>query len=575
MANGTLDRKVDTSVKTGMNNDAVRSAINLYEKSRDVRRDQDTEDTWEILTDFYMNQFRVRKKDAGDFEVTSKLLHQAHSKIVKRYERPTRRFVSDNLDRVETEIVRDAVNTVQKRGGLKDILRSNWGADHKFILQGDAFIMLGKGTSEAKPVTYHNLNLTSVYTDVFATQMVSDGGENDVEEVFIIQDFSYDEAKDQAEINDWDRIFSNGRLPTNEDEFLRKNKTFQQKKEQEARITQIGHYYNIQSEEPVYIVVAGSSATVIAEFRGEDYPFFLRGEPFIPIVNLKFFPVPRGFYGQGLQLIYDLAIVDEKLRNLALMQVKDNVNPINVVNIQGESKTFLNQVFQARELRAMGEKGWVINEINNLGENTGAGKIDVLTTDPLTQEYERMQNDIVTELKRSGFPLDDLDIPASQLATNTVAQTASLNEFIREIQKQNEAAYRFLDLYTMAIMQDNLTVGSEATIITSVSIEGGELNEPETPEEDKLTMGDAVELIEDNDIDVILNLNEAAQIDRLLPIIQGTKAFPEFLAKRLRLEGFRIDEADLSPPGQEEQQGQVAGEPEPEGQLAQIQQLTA
>jgi hypothetical protein len=572
MANKTLERDIPLSAKSGQVNDSVLSAIKLVNNARIVRQSEGLEEGWEALVDHYMDQYEVVSRQFRDFSTRSKLLQQVLQSILKRYARPKRKFVGDNVDRDALEIVKDAVNTAQMRGGLKDVMRGNWGTDHKFILLGDSFIQIGAGGSDEQPVKFSAPPITSVYLDIQATTMVTESGENAVGEALVIQDMDYDTAKVEYP----DTVFVAGKIPVDEREYLRNNKTDRQQSLERERNVEIGHYYNIKAEEPTYTIFAGSMATIIKEYKGKDYPFFLDGEPFIPLVNFKMFPVPKGFYGRGLHVVYDYSNILEKLRNLALLHVKDNVNPINIINVQGKKESVLNQIFNARELQKQNEKGYVINEINSVGGSTANANITTLRTDVLTAEYERILADLDREMKRLGISLDDVDVPASQTATATVSENVAENEFTRQVQRQNEQAYRYLDLYTMAIMQDQIKEDSKATIITHAELtKGEEVNAPgETPERLKITMGDAVRVMNENKIAVKMNISEVEQLERALPALQGTKAFSELLARKLRLDGLNIQEEDLLPPEQP-QEAEAPEVQEPRSMAERIEQLSA
>ena len=87
-------------------------------------------------------------------------------------------------------------------------------------------------------------------------------------------------------------------------------------------------------------------------------------------------------------------------------------------------------------------------------------------------------------------------------------------------------------------------------------------------------MGDVMEMLEENNVDVVMNISEAAQLERWLPALQGTRAGAQLLAKRIRLEGIEINAEDIMPEPE-----QPTGEPLPEqamaqGAFGQMKQLT-
>jgi len=323
----TLQRKQDPTSKSGATNKGVIAMLDLYERARDVRRAsvENVEDTWETLVDFYMDTDMIsvgnsRRSDnsfeigENQFQVKSKLLFQAHKVIVKDMKRPARRFTADGIGNFELSLVRDGVETIQDKGGLFDALTEDWGTFRRFTALGDSFIRMGFGEKDSdSPIKYSIANLTNVYVDPFATRMRSVTGQGAVGELLVIEEMSYDKAKQLFP----NKKFIGGRLPLSRQQFEDWNKTDQQHTEMEDRLVEVGYYYNIQSEEPYFGTFVGENATVVdeAEGSGENgYPFFMKETPFIPIIHFKCFPRPTGFYSGGIwSLLYDFALVHQSL----------------------------------------------------------------------------------------------------------------------------------------------------------------------------------------------------------------------------------------------------------------------
>lgn len=538
-------------------------AFALYRKVKNVNEVK--EDTWHAMTEYYMRQYEVRRKEFKDFSVTSKLLAQVHGRLVTKYARPPRQFQSSGASMIELELVKDSVNHVQKQGGLNDLLSNGWSAHHKMFLLGDTFIRIGTSKDPAKPVLFSSAGLTNTFIDVFATQMRSDSGVGDATEAFSIEIDDFDSAVNKAKENGWKSDFSIGRLPVDEDTEKRLEVTHNQDTEQETTEVEFGYYYNIKDKKnPYFDILAGSTGEKIASFKGEAYPFIdLDGSPFIPLIQLGFMPVPQGIYNGGLAIIYDLAIVQEKLRNLALLQVQDNVNPIIMANIIGDAGDFLSQMQRARLLRSQGEKGYIINSLGGTGTGTSKGELTALSVDQLTGEFERMATELETEIKRLRFPIDDADIPASQLATNTVAMAVASSEFTRQIQRENKGGYRDMDMMTMALMRDNIELTDTTPFITNVETEDGiEINGEGTSEENMITLGDAVELIDKYKIDVNSNIDEQEKLEKLMPaLVNKPETQSKVVEKLARMDGIKLPKeepipeegAELAQPDRQEQ----------------------
>lgn len=539
-------------------------AFALYRRVKNINEVK--EDTWHAMTEYYMKQFEVNRKEFKDFSVASKLLAQVHGRLVTKYARPPRQFQSSGASMIELELVKDSVDFIQKRGGLSDLLSAKWSSHHKMFLLGDTWIRIGTSKNPAKPVLFSSSGLMNTFVDPFATQMRSESGVSDATEAFSIDIDDYESALNKAKENGWKDDFSIGKLPVDEQTTDRLEVTFEQDTEQDITEVEIGYYWNIKDKKnPYYDILAGSTGEKIASFKGEAYPFIdLDGNPFIPLIQLGFMPVPQGIYHGGLAIIYDLALVQEKLRNLALLQVQDNVNPIIMANIIGDANDFLSQMQRARLLRSRGEKGYIINSLSGTGAGTSKGELTALNAEQLTGEFERMSDELETEIKRLRFPIDDADIPASQLATNTVAMAVASSEFMRQVQRENKAGYRDMDMMTMALMRDNIELTDDTPFITNVETEDGlEVNGEGVAEENMITLGDAVELIDKYTLDVNLNIDEQDKLEKLIPaLVNKPETQSKIVEKLARMDGIKLpketpapEEAagELAPPDRQEQ----------------------
>ena len=600
-SNTTLNREVDVINKPSAPSPSVNSAMQLYERARNIR-DTDVEQSWRKIAQKYVDTFDTTGITEKKTSIKSKLIFQGHQRIITKMKRPDRVFVGEGASSIGLEVVRDGINSVQEAGGLQDAFMANWGAAHRFVLLGDAFILVTPNPDKndtnkinsKTPVTYKSVPLQNVYVDPFALSMRNEGGVNDCKEVLVVFEMSYDEAKRQFP----NAKFRSGCLPMDMNDRDRIDFTNEQESEMEDRKVQIGYYYNIQAEKPVQLIIAGTGADEISRLEGDKYPFYLKkdnNDPFIPLVNFKCFPVPTGFYGRGVgHILYDISIVQEKLRNLAIYQVEDNVNPIAILNILGDSKNFTSQLLQAREARALREKAVILNEIDGDGSPSNSGQIQQLITNPLTQEYERMLNDLIIEVKRCGFPIDDIDRPVSETATATIAEETRATAFVQQIQETNSDSYKDLDLFTMAIIRDTVDPDDETPITTHAKLSTGEMvNDSEHLQEMQrlaqkfgmpparqrpVTIGDVSDFLQVHDVSVDVksrsgalksSVVERAEIESIFPLIQGTPIANKLISKRLRLAGLGFSEEELAAleqaPVQAGQPGQSEGTQVPTG----------
>jgi hypothetical protein len=121
----------------------------------------------------------------------------------------------------------------------------------------------------------------------------------------------------------------------------------------------------------------------------------------------------------------------------------------------------------------MNEKALIINELRLDGSNSSNGSLSSLRSDPLTGEYERMQAELTTEIKRCGIPLDDIDRPTSETATSTLAEENRATSFVQQIQEQNREPWKNADMYTLFLLRDTVTRKSKFPIITSATLQDG------------------------------------------------------------------------------------------------------
>lgn len=569
-----IKRKQDIDAPSGMSNKGVLAMLDFYPKARNVRKSEpfNLEATWERLSDFYNETFQLTTEE--DFQVRSKLLFQSQKKIVQNMKRPARRFVSDGLNNFQLGIVRDAVDTIQDKGGLNFALTEGWGVFNRFTSLGNSWIRLSYGKDEEleeSPIKYTIGNLMSVYIDPFAKYMRTPNGQAAAGEALVVEEMSYDQAKSLFP----NKKFYAGKLPLGREEFLEITKTNQERTEMQEDVVEVGYYYNIVGKKAYYGVFVGAAATVVDEAEGDNYPFFHDQKPFIPLINFKCFPVERGFYSQGLwALLYDYALVQKKLRNNALLHVEDNVNPLVFMSIQGKASAITNQALQAREARKMGEKAFIINELDSLGGSSNLAKLEQLNTPPLTGEYERILNDLTVEIKRMGINLDELDRPASQKATTTLAEEAAKTAFIEDIIENNLEAFKELDEFTMSMMLESIPTDSEMGVITKARGQNGE----------KIVMGDIVDALGIHEVQVDVESRtgsyktpafEVMANQEALQLAAGTPLQAQLIAKGLQMRGIDATEDDLVAQLQQAQQleGEVEAPDQGTSQQAQMQQL--
>ena len=583
-----LKIKEDQGVVSGLDNVGAKAAIDLYMRAMNSRRNAgfDLDNKWQQLVDFYNESMNgddtYGEDDSGfgntfsdPFKVKSKLFFQSLSKLVKNMRRPSRSFKSSGVDKEKLEAIKDGVDMVQLDGGLYDTMTEDFNLFSRFTSLGDSFIMLGYG-DDAQPVKFTMPQLTNTYIDPSANCFRNKTGIGSAGEALVKEEMRYTKAKGMYQ----GKRFMSGNLPLSTEFNDNFNQTEYQKWQQENSITEIGHYFNIDDpKNPYYCIIAGVQATVLKKAEGKDYPFYdLDGKPFIPLIHFKGLTSPTGFYNFGIwHLLFDFAKLEQAIRNMALKHVETNVNPVGIVNIDGTAEEFLLQWSEAREAQALGERGFIVNQINN-GTSSNSGNMTELSNAPLTGEYERMLNDLSVQIKRCGIPIDESDRPSSQTATTTLAEESSKLEFIQDIMERNIESFRDCDSLTMAMMATGISIDNDKKVVTDVlQFQGQDTN---------ITLAGVADAIKNSNIDVDVESrtgaykSEAFRIaasNELMQLSVGTAVEGKVKAEALRLRGLPVTEEELTPQQQEPQpgQGEAPANPTGSGQAAQLQQIIA
>ena len=502
-----LERPEDTQVEAEQTT-SRNQMVGFYQKAIEARREY--EQGWLDITEKYIESFEGDSRDSDDFTVKSKLIFQAHNLIVRRMQIPGRKYESDAAPARSTQIIRDGVSTVQDIGGFIEAMTADWAVYHRQVLTGNAPLLISSTGEKDNPVMYQPLNLFGCYFDPFALTMRTRNGRNEVKEFLYIEQMSYDEAKQRFP----DKSFVGGSLPVGSSWDRNEAYTDDQIQEMESRVCEVGHYFNIQAKEPIYEVFVGSQAISVLRKSGEEYGYQIGKKDIIPVVPFKMFSSPKGFYGYGLQILYDLCIVQERLRNMAFTHMGRNVDAISILNVaRGNAGAFMNQLYNARELQKANEYSVILNET---GDQGGMARMESLTSDPLTSEYERMQNELTLEVKRCGFPIDEVDRPVTETATATKAELGATTQFVQQIQEINRDNYKDIELITMDIIKKTAK-GSTLPIITKLkNNEGMPINSPEASmgengeKLEPITLGDVADALSEYNITVSIDARSGA-----------------------------------------------------------------
>jgi len=458
-----LEKEINSAAKPNEDNPAINSAIKLIERSELVRSDRESQ--WEAIQELFEMGFEV-SNPSGTKKLESQLLQQAVNKVVQKMKPLDVSLHSSQADMAKEKIVTDGVATVLSEGGLVSCLRDKSGAFQRLALFGDAFIRVGVDVDSKYPIKFQNASLMNIYIDPFATNFRSIAGENDVNELVAIYKYSWDEAV--SIYPQLEKDGTSGVIPRQAVEEL--DYTQEQETKIEEREVEIAHYYNISAKR--YVIFAGSALTVLDDVEGKDYPFMKDGDPYIPFLHFMCIPSSEGFYNYGIgHILYKLAIITRQLNNSALSYSMDNVDPLRIVNVpNGQVNKFFNKLQMATESKASGRKGFIINEYSPSDPIAGQNRVETLSSESLTTEWERLYSKLDQEVKRLGINLDDIDRGRNVTATQIISEEENASDFVKQILEYNATTFKFAWEIAIELIKRSIKKGNKTQINSTVNV---------------------------------------------------------------------------------------------------------
>ena len=481
-SNPGLDPEVNINVVPGTDNKAVQTALKLLSVNYTLKNEQDSKN--ELIQELFEKGFEVRNP-VGTKKISSKKLYQALWRTAGRM-KPLD-FSIHGTDRPEPmeKITTMGVSTVMDRGGYASALRDKNGAFIKLLLYGDAFVQVGANPEKdtMSPLKYRAVSNSNVYVDPYATMMRSPTGSGEVNKCCVI--FSYPWAEAIKLFPKLAKTGGAGEIPRNLYSEREIERDYEQEHELETK-TEIAYFYDINNNN--YTVFAGSACTVLEEHSGDDYPFIMDGEAYIPISQFICMPSAEGFYNHGLgDMLYDLAVVSRRLLNMEVGHIEDNVYPVTLMNVpQGEASKFFNKLQLAHEMRAAGKKGYVAMEYDPTNPNSSSVQSQSLLTNNMANEWQMVYDSLDREIKRMGIFLDEADRGAQVTATQVLAEEESSNAFIKQMMEYNASETKHLAEVTMDCIQKFVGKKDKTplNLTTKVDLGEGDMIRP-----DGVTMG--------------------------------------------------------------------------------------
>lgn len=551
--------EINQNVRSDRENKNVQAALKVMNRNLDVKIMRDNRNL--LIQQLFDRGFEVADP-TGTRKLSPQILQQAMWRTVNKM-KPLDfeihgTYRPENVERIVT----DAVGTVMDKGGYISSLRDKDGAFMKLMMYGDAMIQIGTDPDgDAKyPICFTPISNSNIYIDSFATSMRTGLYGRRVTKMVVIFSYSWDEFCDMYP--EMKRKAGIGKIPRDSGLMKELERDYFQTFKLSDDLIEVAHYYDISNK--VYTCFAGTACTVIKEYKGDQYPYEMDGEPYIPVLHFMCMPSADGFWNYGIgHILYKMALIQSRLMNMAIGHVEDNTYPITMVNVpQAEAGKFFRKLQQAHEMRATGKKGYMAMEYD---PSTGAYPVSAnsLTTNALFNEWQVLFERLDQEIRRLGINLDDIDRNTDVTATQIMSEEENSNAFVKQVQEYNASETKFAVEVTMDFIKKFISTKDDSALnlTTKISLNDGterEINKMQP--EVQPTMGDVAEELREHNYFVIVNsrsgaipsnMMEQAQVTRLLQSTQpGTPAYEQLMEEMATLNGKDLPKGSFGVPMQ-------------------------
>lgn len=536
---------VQVHVVNDADSEIVSEALKVIESNEDTKIERDNKN--ELIMQLFEKGFTVATP-TGTRKIQSKMLYQALWKVANRMKPLDFSIHGAGRPEVFERLVTAGVGTVLDKARYVESFRDKGGVFHRMLMFGDSFYFMS-ANSEANsadvPLRFDVLANSNVYVDPYATQIRSSSSAT---KMVVISSYSYEQVR--AMYPKKKDKFGTGQIPRDTGMFKEQGRTYLQTAKLED-ITEVAHFFDISNK--VHAVFVGAECTLVEEKHGDNYPFTINGDPYIPVGQFICMPAIEGFYNHGIgDMIYDLALISQRLLNMEVAHVEDNTYPLTLVNVpQGEAAKFFQKMKMAGDLRAAGQKGMIAMEYGN-GTPSNSVSAQTLLTQNLTAEWQIITDRIDRELSRMGINLDEIDRGSNVTASQVLAEEESANSFVKQIMEYNASETKFLIEFTMDMMKKFISKKNKSALelTTRVQVDGVDI-----PASD-ITLGAIVTELKDHDYFVKVNSRsgsipsntmERAQVSTMLQVTPpGTPAYLKLMEDMARLNDRDFTIQDIS-----------------------------
>ena len=565
-----LDPEINENVRNDSDNKAIQNALDLVQRNFNTKNRRDS---WNrSIQNLFEQGFEIREP-TGPRKISSKKLFQALWRMASRMKPLDFAIHGNGRPREEEKVVTSGVSTVMTDGRYVSSLRDKGGAFYNLLMYGDGYISVGANPEDGPPIVFNPISNTNIYVDEFAIGIRDKGWGRNATKMMAV--FSYSWAEFVAMFPEMKKVAGLGKIPRELDSQreLEREKRFGRFELED--IVEVAYAYDINARN--YCVFAGSETTKILELKGDDYPFVMNGEPYIPILHYLCFPSSEGFYNYGIgNMLYDLAIISRRMLNMEIGHIEDNTYPIELVNVpQGEAGKFFNKLALADEMRGAGKKGFVAMEYDPTNPNANTVQSQTLLTQNLFNEWQAVFDRLDNEIKRMGIPLDEIDRGPGVTATQILAEEENANAFIKQIMEYNASESKFAVDLTINFIDEFVNKNDKTPLRMSTTLDfpEGEVRA------DGLTLGMVADELRKHDYwtrvnartgAIPSNILRSAQITRGLSLAApGSKAQIKLISEFASIHDLDLSGEDFLPqvetPVISQERLEQAAEPEAAG----------
>lgn len=561
----TLDPQINTSPRSNRDHKSINTALQLIEDALPAKKLRDNKNY--LIQRLFEEGFEVSEPN-GPRKLTSQMLYQAMWRFWNKLKMLDFQVYGTGRPQEMRYIVTQGVATVLRKGEFISSLTGKGGGFMNMGLYGNGFLMFGANPDmESKiPLKFMPISNSNLYVDPYATSIRIGGMGRAAQRACAIFSMSWGQAiKLFPKLK---KVGTSGRIPRDLQQYKEIERDFRQTTSINKRDeTEIAFFWDLSSK--TYTIFGGSTCALLDEYRGENYPFVLDDEPYLPVFQLTCIPSSEGFYDHGIgDLVYRLAIVSRQLMNMQIGYVQDNTYPITLVNVpNSESASFFEKLFEANLMRESGQKGFVAMEYDPNNPNAGRVSSETLLTQNLTNQWQSLFDRLDRELRRIGINLDDIDYNPDALATQIMAQEENSNALVKQIMEWNAPEIEWVLKLTMDMMTKFIPKNDKTPIDLPVMVKIGD----QEVDVSQFTLGMVADELKKNNYFVQVNsrsgsipsnVAKIAANSRLMQVTPpGTEAFARLQEDAAQMYGYDFKKEDFMPP---QQQAPAAPEGSPE-----------